>query len=197
MFPVPDSEERTLLMQIAEGNEDAFSKLFYRYYQQLGAFIFRITESMPLAEEITQDVFMKIWMARESLVEVKSFKAYLFVVSKNYALNSLRTMAKERTNKMDWESASESLCALPANTEVNNHHYYSLIDTAINRLPPQQQKVYLMSRHKKFKYAEIADELQISKETVKKYIQLAVASITEFVRLHINEIVLLYLILSL
>lgn len=184
-------------MQIAEGNEDAFSKLFYRYYQQLGAFIFRITDSMPLAEEITQDVFMKIWMARESLVEVKSFKAYLFVVSKNYALNSLRTMAKERTNKMDWESASESLCALPANTEVNNHHYYSLIDTAINRLPPQQQKVYLMSRHKKFKYAEIADELQISKETVKKYIQLAVASITVFVRLHINEVVLLYLISSL
>lgn len=196
MFPVPDTEERTLLLLTAKGNEDAFGKLFYRYYQQLGSYIFRITESMQLAEEITQDVFLKIWMARESLVEVKSFKAYLFVVSKNYALNALRTIAKERTNKIDWETVSESLSAIPSVAE-NNHHYYSLIDTAINRLPAQQQKVYLLSRHKKLKYTEIAAKLLISKETVKKYMQLAVASITDYVRLHIDEVILLSLITTL
>jgi DNA-directed RNA polymerase specialized sigma24 family protein len=60
--------------------------LFAAYHQRLGVHIFRITQSTELAEEMVQDVFMKIWMSRETLANVDNFKAYLFVVSKNHAL---------------------------------------------------------------------------------------------------------------
>ena len=74
--------------------------------------------------------------------------------------------------------------------------YYSLLDEAIDHLPPQQQKVYLLSRHKRLKYDEIATQMGLSRETVKKYLQGATHSITNFVQsnIDVSAIVILSLI---
>lgn len=182
-FSHPDEDE--WLVRVAEGDELAFRRLFYQYHQQLGTYLLKITGSVELAEEITQDVFLKIWMTRESLVEIKSFKAYLFVVSKNYALNCLRTLSKERTQKKEWESSIRSMSV--DTEEPVQIHYSNLIDEAIQQLPPQQLKVYLLSRHKRLKHREIAEQLILSKETIKKYIQLSAESITNYIRTHQKE----------
>jgi RNA polymerase sigma-70 factor (ECF subfamily) len=80
------NEEKELLEKIAAGDHVAFTTLFDNYHHSLGAFVFSITKSKELAEEITLDVFLKIWMTREALAEVKNFKAYLFTVSRNAAI---------------------------------------------------------------------------------------------------------------
>jgi RNA polymerase sigma-70 factor (ECF subfamily) len=74
-------------MKVAAGNEQAFTELFHRWQSFLATHIYRITESRELAEEIVQDVFLKIWQTRETLSEIQSFKSFLLVVSKNHALN--------------------------------------------------------------------------------------------------------------
>ncbi|WP_419701963.1 RNA polymerase sigma factor [Mucilaginibacter sp. NFX135] len=186
MFEITHADERELLMQVASGNENAFRRLFMRHHQQLGGHMLRITNSIELAEEIVQDVFVKIWFTRESLVRVDNFKSYLFVISKNHALNCLKKLAKERAMIKQLE-VSDS----PNPETAGTNMYYNLLDEAIDQLPPQQQKVYLLSRHGRLKYTEIADQLELSRETVKKYLQIATLSITEYVHEHLEVIAFL------
>jgi RNA polymerase sigma-70 factor (ECF subfamily) len=182
--------EKELLLKVANGDEHAFSELFNSYHQLLGTHIYRITDSVELAEEVVQDVFLKIWVSRETLTAVQNFKAYLFVISKNHALNCLRKLAKERVHQKNLE---ENALSLISENNPDLEVYYSLLDEAIDHLPPQQQKVYLLSRHSRLKYDEIASQMGLSRETVKKYLQGATHSITSFVQsnIDISAIVLL------
>lgn len=187
-------DEKDLLGQIAQGDENAFRQLFYMYHQQLAIHVFRLTQSVELAEEIVQDVFLKIWTNRETLTYVHHFKAYLFVVSKNQTLNALRQLAKERKNKEEWQKGNTIL--YEQQQSEDNTDYYGLIDQAIEQLPPQQQKVYCLSRHKRLKYQEIAQQLNLSRETVKKYMQLAIASIGTYIRSNTEAFLLLLLLFN-
>ncbi|MGF7038931.1 RNA polymerase sigma factor [Mucilaginibacter lappiensis] len=195
MFEIAQLNERELLIQVASGNEYAFRKLFMVHHQLLGVHMLRITNSVELAEEIVQDVFLKIWLTRETLVGVDNFKAYLFVISKNHALNCLKKLAKERLLIKTMENNGfEAL--VPETIDTDTDMYYNLLDEAIDQLPPQQQKVYLLSRHGRLKYAEIADQLELSRETVKKYLQIATTSITEYVHEHLEVTALLLAMLK-
>lgn len=179
--------EKTVLLRVAQGDEQAFRLLFGAYHQPLAIHVYRLTESAELTEEIVQDVFMKIWMSREALVEVERFSAWLFTVSKNYTLNALRSIARERSRQQAWAADNEETDT----KDERQGYYYSLIDKAIQQLPPQQQKVYLFSRHERLKHREIAERMGISTETVKKYMQLAIASISDYVREHADILLLL------
>lgn len=185
------NDEHELMLEVAAGSESAFKQLFAQYHHRLGAYIYRLTDSMELAEEIVQDVFLKIWMSRETLAGIKSFKAYLFVVSKNYALNCLRKVAKERNRSAEWDDNIINDIAVDETDEYDK--YYSLLDEAINHLPPQQKTVYILSRQQHLKYNEIAEQLNLSRETVKKYLQIAIASITNYVQANIDLAPLLLL----
>ena len=147
---------------------------------------------MEQAEEIVQDVFLKIWINRESLSHIQSFKAYLFVMSKNQALNCLKKAIRELKYQHQWheEEGCEEQLVLQ---DVPENRYYTLLDIAIDRLPSQQQKVYLLSRHERLKYAEIAQVMGISRETVKKYLQLAVAHISTYLEAH-SDMVMLFIL---
>jgi len=187
-------EGKELLMQVASGNEFAFRKLFNLHHQRLGTYIFRITDSMEMAEEVVQDVFLKIWIKREALAQVENFNAYLFVISKNHALNCLRKQAKEWLLKKEWDNYVDTTVSVE-DSEISK--YYSLLDEAIDQLPPQQQKIFLLSRHERLKYTEIADRVDLSKETVKKYLQIATHSIKAYMqtKLVLPGVILLLLIL--
>lgn len=185
--------ERSVLLRVAAGDEQAFRLLFGAYHQPLAVHVHRLTESAELTEEIVQDVFLKIWMSREALAEVERFSAYLFVISKNHALNALRKVARERIRQRNWalENGPEE------GAEDRQGYYFGLIDEAIRQLPPQQQKVYLLSRHEHLKHREIAERMGLSPETVKKYMQLAIASISEYVRDNVDILLLLVALSSL
>ena len=176
------------LIMVAAGNELALKQLFLKYHQQLGTHIFRITNSMELAEEIVQDVFLKIWMNREALSEVHNFKAYLFVISKNHTLNCLRKLSRERHHLNICEE-KYTMSLTSDNGDLNSYH--NILDEAIDRLPPQQQRVYLLSRHERLRYAEVADKMNISHESVKKYLKIANASIIAFVKTNLYSVLFL------
>mgnify|MGYP001231047222 CR=1 FL=1 len=183
-------DEKTLLLKVSAGDERAFCALFDQYHRLLATHIMRITRSQELTEEIVQDVFLKIWMSRETLSEIHDLRAYLYTVSKNHALNGLKKAAKERVilNDKDLELAEKSFSV----SEPEEPDHYDLIDEAIDRLPPRQQKVYLLSRHERKKYSEIADMLGLSRETVKKYLQLATESISAYVLEKVKAVVSIF-----
>ncbi|GEP95707.1 DNA-directed RNA polymerase sigma-70 factor [Chitinophaga cymbidii] len=170
-----------MLKQVALGAPGAFAELFRAYHQPLAEYVHRLTESLEMTEDIVQDVFIKLWMKREMLPELDSFVHYLFILCRNHTFNCLRQTANSRVRQLQWASQFGQETAAPADDD-----YRELINVAITQLPPQQQKVYFLSRHQHLKHKEIADRMGISIETAKKHMKLALRSITQYVRAHIN-----------
>jgi RNA polymerase sigma-70 factor (ECF subfamily) len=189
-----ENDEKLLLSRTAAGDQFAFTQLFDTYHHALGAFVFGITKSKESAEEVVLDIFLKIWMTREALVEVRDFKAYLFTLSRNAAISALRKVIRERTQQATWrgEQIFESY-----EDEEDKEKYLSFVDEAINQLSPQRKQIYLLSREKGLKYEDIATLMGISRFTVRAHIQQAVASILEFLKANIhNELLLIWVLLK-
>ncbi len=87
-----DNSEKELLQQLIAGDEGGFVGLYEIYNRSIYNFILRYVSSVPLAEDLTQEVFIKIWESRLNLTGVQSFKAYLFITARNHTLNSLKVV---------------------------------------------------------------------------------------------------------
>ncbi|MES2775174.1 MAG: sigma-70 family RNA polymerase sigma factor [Bacteroidota bacterium] len=175
--------EKELLLRVAGGDDKAFAELFYAYHNQLAGFVLLLTDSVEMTEEVVQDIFVKIWMDRSKLLTVQKFVPYLFILTRNYTLNCIRSRTTMRKNELQYiqtRDTEQSETPEP----LNDPGLALLLDRAVAQLPPQQQKVYLMSRREGLKHAEIADQTGLSKETIKKYIQWATESISRFVKAH-------------
>ena len=185
---VAAEKETEILKDIAAGSSKAFRVLYSQWEPTLSSFIFQVTRSKIITAEIVQDVFLKIWMTRESLVEVKDFKAYLFVISKNRAINALKK------SLADLERMKKYASEVPFNEQPeddNDQIPFTLIDEAIDQLSPRQKEIFLLHRHERYSYREIAEQLGIGKESVKTHLSLAIKSIKNHIETKITLIILL------
>jgi len=196
MAIISPPNENELLYRLTTGDQRAFTELFDAYYKPLGEYVFKLTESLPVTEEIVQDVFIKIWIKRETIVELKSFKNYLFILCRNQTFDALRKKAKEHVFQQKLEHFLKEESALEG---LGNpiDEYREWIDQAVAKLPPQQQKVYILSRYERLKHEEIAAKLQLSTETVKKHIQHAVRFIQTDLRSRVDATILFVLMTQL
>jgi len=160
--------EDELLRQVACSSEKALSELIDRFSDVLGKYIFKITHSMETTEEAVQDVLLTVWQHREALPQIKNFEAWLFVVARNQALMALRKIVRERLKNKKLSEATFS----EDNGDLEDIQWQTL-ERAVDLLPPQQKRAYILSRREGFSYNEIAAEMGISKETVKKHLQYA------------------------
>lgn len=167
-----------ILAAIAQDDERAFNGLFVEYHQQLGHFVFSVTRSKELTEEIIQDVFVKLWAGRQQLPTLKNFPAYLFIITRNHTLNAIRkqVQAKEK------QAAIAEQYELSTEKEpVEEDNLYALLDSAVDQLPLQQKRVYLL-RQQGLKNADVAYRLDISVNSVKKYQQWATQTIVKLIK---------------
>lgn len=166
---------RSILSKIAENDEMAFRKLFEIYSDNVFGFVFKLTHSKTLSEEAVQDVFMKIWINRETLNSIQFFPAYLLTIAKNHALNTLRRLALEEKAKHLLEKE------MPYEHETGEqfvyHEHMAVLQQAVAKLPPQQQLVYKLCHREGLKYDEVAQQLNISRLTVKTHMQKALRAI--------------------
>jgi RNA polymerase sigma-70 factor (family 1) len=176
----PVHNETELIFRITDGDEGAFSELFLAYHNQIGAFVNTIVDSKEMVEEIVQDVFLKVWLDRHSLPAVQKFTSYLFILTRNYALNAIR----KKINQERWQHEYLNTTRDVVLTEdaSPDDDYLSLLESAMEHLPPQQRKVFEL-RKDGFKNPEIAEQLGLTVDSVKKYQQLALKSVSEFVKM--------------
>lgn len=166
MLAVNLNDERRLFMQIAEGNETAFSQIFNAYKRKLFAFTYRMVKQESVAEELVQEIFMKLWSNRFMLEKVENPNTYIFIIARNKTIDHLRKIANERklVNEL-WQSISESRKLTDEIMEANESQ--RLIDEALATLSPQKQTIFRLSRYQGLTHNEIAEELNLSKSTVK------------------------------
>lgn len=177
----PVANETELLTEVANGNEKAFKQLFNAYHNQLGEFVFSITGSAENTEEIIHDVFLKIWISREKLPDIRNFTSYMFILTRNYTLNCMRKMLSQLKQEEEYArefEGSENAIDLDVLQEPD---YQLMVEQAVLQLPPQQQKVFML-RQKGLKNMEIANLMGIAPDSVKKYQQWAIKSISQFVK---------------
>jgi RNA polymerase sigma-70 factor (family 1) len=175
LHPLKDND---MLLAIAHDDERAFNSLFYEYHQQLGRFVFSVTRSKELTEEIIQDVFVKLWENRKDLPAIKNFSAYLFIITRNHTLNTIRKQVQEKEKQQALAQHYE----LTEETEaVGEDARYALLDSAVDQLPQQQRKVYLL-RQQGLKNADVAFQLDLTVNSVKKYQQWATQTIVKLIK---------------
>ena len=145
------TEEQLLLRQLREGDMGSYETLFHRYYPTFFAFARGMLKDAGAAEDIIQNVFMKIWIHREALDETMSIKNYIYVLSKREVFNYLRA-------------------------KYNTH---VVLTEDMMTLPPKRRSVFCLSRFKSLTNQEIADKLGISIRTVEKHIELALRTFKE------------------
>ncbi len=175
--------------RIKSGDRDAFRDMYLVYYPKVRSFIIRRSNCRShLAEEITQEVFFRLWVNRGSLDGYASFDSYLYTIAKNITTDMHRKnlIAAGYLNRMQSETTA------PGNDETTLSLNYSemqrLIDTAIDRMPPKQREVFRLSRTDELLNEEIACRLGISKRTVEKHISNSLKTIRAVVK---NNFILL------
>ena len=161
-------DERTLVLQLKEGNENAFTTLYETYWAKVYNFSRLYLTSSTEIEEVVQDVFVKVWEARIFIKENENFKGFLFITTRNIIFNQFRKSFNENAYKLAvLKSASESY-SIEEEMVASDLHIY--INKLIEELPPRQQEVFKLSREKHLSYREIAQQLDISEKTVERHI---------------------------
>lgn len=148
---------------IREGNEAAFGQAFHFYYSPLCRYSTGIVQEPEEAEEIVQQVFLRIWERRAELNITVSFKAYLYRSVHNASLNH----KQRRKNNVRFDDAPLRVVhAAETSHEMDVKLLEKEIGKALNTLPEQCRKVFELSRFEELKYREIAELLDISVKTV-------------------------------
>jgi RNA polymerase sigma-70 factor (family 1) len=166
----------------AEGNEEAFRQVFHRYNRSIYPFVYSLVKSDIDAREIIQDVFLKLWLQRDSLPSITNPGGWLHTVAANEAYSHLRNRARyelKLRNLTPSESAGTDL-----EQELDAKFIKSLINEAVSRLPPRRREVFTLSRLEGYSRKEIAGKLAISEHTVRNQLVEAVEFVQGYLQKH-------------
>ena len=173
------SEERSLILRLIGGDEDAFCELYATYKIRLIFFAMRFLKSREYAEDVFQDAFTVVWQSRRFINPDASFSSYLYTIMRNRILNQLRNAANEEKLK---ESILSQALDYTEDTkrEVMLNDLKSLISHALQQLTPRQREIFEMSREAQLSHKEIADKLGISVNTVQEHISISLKLIRTY-----------------
>jgi RNA polymerase sigma-70 factor (family 1) len=184
--------EYELLVLLKEGSEPAFSELFKRFEQKIYLYALKFTHNKLTAEEMVQDVFVKLWEYRENIDLALPFSALLFKITKNNVLNHLRGESRQLAARKSGEAPMGAVRNI-IEDKIIFDEYIQIADRAISLLPPQRRSIFKMSRYEGKTYDEIAAALGISKDTVRVQMVKSLKTIREFMLVHADVTVSIWL----
>lgn len=174
--------EQDFIENIRRGDTKAFEAVFRAYYPFLCNYATKITKEATEAEEIVQELFVRLWEKRDTISITTSLKQYLFRATKNLCLNHLRHRKIKDEYELIVSRENETDYFIEEQLEI-----LQLIDKAIASMPAKRQEIFRLSRQQGLKYKEIAQILSISVKTVETQISLALKTLRESVK---NQIML-------
>jgi len=187
--------ESELLIRIAAGSEEAFASLFHWYRDKVYSVALRLTHSSFIAEEVVQDIFLKLWVKRETLREIDAFEDYLFIMTRNHIFSLLKKMARQQqlVDDLQFELPSFENATY---SNIISQEIEEIVHQAVELLPAQQKQIYLMSKEQELKRDEIAKLLRISSETVKTHMTRALRHIRAYSKVKLDITTVLIIIIN-
>lgn len=172
--------EAELILSLKEGDINAFSQIFDRYGKRLYYFSIGYLKSPEDAEEIVQEVFLKIWNKREEISLLKSFESYLFTIAKNGILNTIRKSKSEQAY-LNYAKLHPDKDVL-LDEELNFIELEKAYRQSVEKLSPRRKEIYTLSREQSLTNAEIAEKMNISVKTVENQMTSAISEIRKNLR---------------
>ena len=183
-----------LVKELVTGNEKAFLSLFNAYRKEVYAYSLSILKSKALAEEIVQDVFLQIWMKRETLDSSRSLRPFLITITKNKTLDFLKKAANDRKLR-EAVFYSRQKADNPTYRIMREADLDAIKEEALALLSPRRKLIFKMSRYDGKSYEEIGRELGITTNTVKSHMRKALETLREFL-LNNGDVALILLFLA-
>lgn len=176
------AENIELLTKLRNGDQLAFAQIYNQYRSKMYAYASNLCKSPETAEEIVQEVFIRLWQKKEQINTDLNFSAYIKKITLNHVLNHLKKVARERSLQVE---VFQYIDAIRNTTEDNllEKELLKTYDEAIALLPPQKKIIYQMSRNEEMTHDQIAEQLNISKNTVKNHMVEA----TKFIRSYVGK----------
>ncbi len=179
-----DCDFAELIRKIRSGDDKAFKEIFYLMQPGIFRFVYRYINNSCIAEDLTQETFIKFWVIRNNLDETKSPKAYLYRIARNLALNHITRQQPKQSYSIS-KNDYLSLIMDP----VDNYDKYFLMDDfqrAVNDLPERCKATFVLSRYEGCEYSEIAEILHVSLQTVKNQMNKAIAVLRKRLASHLS-----------
>ncbi len=182
--------ENQWVKQMQKDDEEAFKQLFNNYKNRVFSFIKKTINNTSDSEELTQEVFVKLWTNRMSFDPEQSVNSFIYTIARNTVYDFLR---KKLSHKKYIELFSKELSS---DNSLIDYVYYNdakkILQKLIAELPPQRQKIFMLSRYEGKTYRTIALELGISENTVDTQIRKAL----KFLKVHYPEVTKLIILFS-
>jgi RNA polymerase sigma-70 factor (ECF subfamily) len=172
---MPAYEDIDNLKKIAMGDHESFHSIFLKYYPKIKYFIMHIIKSEAIAEELSQDIFLRIWENRKNILKIRSFNAYMYRIAKNMALNYLEHKFVEKSYMIGYDQPAET----DLEENLNAEELLFLVRLAVSRMPTQRRKIFIMSRVYNLEKEKISEKLGLAKKTVENQLSLALKDIRE------------------
>lgn len=179
---IREKTDTELAVLLIHDDEAAFSELYVRYKDKLYYFCLHLLKSKEEANDIVQEIFIRIWESRSFINPDLSFSSFLYTMARNRIMNYFRDLdidikVKEiiASQKITTEETTES--------QIIDTEYQEILLAAIEQLPTQRQRIFNMSRIENMSHKEIATELNISVNTVQEHISEAL----KFIKIYFNK----------
>jgi len=166
---VNNSEEVQLLIALKSGDRSAFEKIYRGYSPRIFLNILKMVKSAEDAQEILQDVFVKVWEKRELIDPEQSFKSYLFQISRFTVYNFIRKINLDKKLKAYLSRESTELYTHIEESIAYRESDRFIMD-AIEELPNQRKQIYKLCKIEGKSYAEVGQQLGISPSTINDHI---------------------------
>ncbi|TCC96270.1 RNA polymerase sigma-70 factor [Pedobacter hiemivivus] len=171
--------EIELLEKLKLQDPKAFSQLYNLYVKKIYAYALGILKSPALAEDITQDTFVKLWEHAASIQTDRSVQAFLFTIARNLSLNVIKRASRETwiSDELFTHAIHQSEDGLQYTERKQTGEFISL---AVNQLPPKRKAIYELCREDGYSYKQAAEKLGIKDSTVNSQMVKALKTIKDF-----------------
>lgn len=188
--------EQEILNRVAADDRDAFRRVYNHYYAAVQQYVLLFSFDLSMQDELTQDVFVRVWEKRHKLTNVDSFENYLFKITKNQVLNYIRGCRVQQRIKEAQQLSNEPVTE-DTDHKVQLSQYYRMATDAIEQLPAGRKQVLKMSIDEGLTLDEIAEKLGISKSGVKNQLYAGIAHVRQYLERNGGISTMLYVFLSL
>lgn len=184
------------LMKISEGDEQFFNLVFDKYRNRLFTYLFKITKSKETAEEIVLDVFLKLWHGREIIHTIENLEAFLFRIAYHKAIDFFRATSRSpKLQEETWGLMTEVASYEQADKKLMEDDIEEVVQTAVKNLSPQRRTVYYLRNYEGLSYADIAQRMNLSHNTVRNHLAASLQFIRDFlVKNDLTPLLILFLL---
>jgi len=171
-----------LALRLRNDDINAFNTLYWEYHAAVYANTLKLIKDPAIAEDIVQEVFVTLWGKRHSIDPEQDIAGWLFVISHHKTVDQLKRKLKQALVQKDLSIFREDHSII-VNTDLAEEQL-NAIEKAVDQLSPQKRKVFELCKVQGRTYKKAAEELHISKYTVKEYLSEALVSIKKYIGEH-------------